>query len=78
MEERPSLRSFALPRPCAALADRGGVQGFWARPQKNGDALNLLQWDVGIPGKEGVCPFLRYSAFSRAERRAGRRARDGR
>ncbi|KAI5476295.1 ubiquitin-conjugating enzyme 9 [Pseudohyphozyma bogoriensis] len=28
--------------------------GFWARPQKTGDALNLLQWDVGIPGKEGT------------------------
>ncbi|KAM0754597.1 ubiquitin-conjugating enzyme 9 [Meredithblackwellia eburnea MCA 4105] len=28
--------------------------GFWARPQKNGDTLNLLQWDVGIPGKEGT------------------------
>jgi hypothetical protein len=29
-------------------------QGFYARPRKEGDSLNLLIWDVGIPGKEGV------------------------
>lgn len=28
--------------------------GFYARPQKKGDALDLLTWEVGIPGKEGT------------------------
>jgi len=28
--------------------------GFFAKPQKDGDSLNLLQWEVGIPGKEGT------------------------
>ncbi|KAM0788527.1 SUMO conjugating enzyme Hus5 [Microbotryomycetes sp. NB124-2] len=29
--------------------------GFWARPQKTSDgSLNLMLWDVGIPGKEGT------------------------
>ena len=31
-----------------------GLQGFYARPQKKGDVLDLLVWEVGIPGKEGV------------------------
>jgi hypothetical protein len=30
------------------------AQGFFAKPQKDGDSLNLMQWDIGIPGKEGV------------------------
>ncbi|SCV67612.1 BQ2448_5223 [Microbotryum intermedium] len=30
--------------------------GFWARPQKKGNELDLMTWDVGIPGKEGVSP----------------------
>lgn len=34
------------------------VQGFFAKPQKDGDALNLLIWDVGIPGKENVSALL--------------------
>jgi len=28
--------------------------GFYARPTKQGDALNLLVWECGIPGKEGT------------------------
>ncbi|ORY73269.1 ubiquitin-conjugating enzyme 9 [Leucosporidium creatinivorum] len=28
--------------------------GFWARPQKKDDGLDLMNWDVGIPGKEGT------------------------
>lgn len=30
------------------------LQGFYARPRKEKDSLNLLVWDVGIPGKEDV------------------------
>ena len=30
-------------------------QGFWAKPTKAADgSLNLLNWEVGIPGKSGV------------------------
>lgn len=46
------LRPSRLPRQADSLFLN--PQGFWAKPQKNGDTLNLLQWDVGIPGKEGV------------------------
>jgi len=28
--------------------------GFWAKPLKAGDALDLLNWEVGIPGKDGT------------------------
>lgn len=31
------------------------LQGFYARPQKKEDGtLNIMVWEVGIPGKEGV------------------------
>lgn len=31
------------------------MQGFYARPVKKADGtLNLLEWDVGIPGKPDV------------------------
>jgi ubiquitin-conjugating enzyme E2 I len=44
------------------LAERCYYQGFWARPQKIGDTLNLLTWEAGIPGKEGVSfPFFEDS-----------------
>ena len=30
-------------------------QGFYAKPTKAPDgSMNLLEWEVGIPGKEGV------------------------
>lgn len=57
MAEGPSLRASrrAARASKVQLTDsRPSSQGFWARPQKIGDTLNLLQWDVGIPGKEGV------------------------
>jgi len=32
-------------------------QGFYAKPLKAADgSMNLLEWEVGIPGKEGVSP----------------------
>ena len=31
------------------------MQGFYAKPTKSGDgSMNLLEWEVGIPGKAGV------------------------
>ena len=31
------------------------VQGFYAKPTKAPDgSMNLLEWEVGIPGKAGV------------------------
>jgi hypothetical protein len=30
-------------------------QGFYAKPTKAPDgSMNLMEWEVGIPGKEGV------------------------
>lgn len=30
-------------------------QGFYAKPSKAADgSMNLMEWEVGIPGKEGV------------------------
>ncbi len=32
-----------------------GLQGFYAKPTKASDgSMNLMEWEVGIPGKEGV------------------------
>ena len=45
-------RNAILSRPEAEIGDL--TQGFYARPRKEGDSLNLLVWDVGIPGKEKV------------------------
>lgn len=56
-KDHPYVR-LALPRreieTGSADPKGSGLQGFWARPQKLGEALNLLQWDVGVPGKDGV------------------------
>jgi hypothetical protein len=31
------------------------LQGFYAKPTKAPDgSMNLMEWEVGIPGKEGV------------------------
>ena len=33
----------------------GTIQGFYAKPTKAADgSMNLLEWEVGIPGKQGV------------------------
>ena len=49
--------------------------GFYARPEKKEDgALNIMRWETGIPGKDGIrfcfytecCieyPFSKYSIF---------------
>jgi len=35
--------------------DCANAQGFYARPEKEADgSLNLLVWEVGIPGKANV------------------------
>jgi hypothetical protein len=32
------------------------IQGFYAKPVKAADGtMNLMEWEVGIPGKAGVC-----------------------
>lgn len=37
------------------------LQGFYAKPSKAADgSMNLMEWEVGIPGKQGV-RFLRAS-----------------
>lgn len=28
--------------------------GFYARPSKKNGVVNLMQWECGIPGKQGV------------------------
>lgn len=36
-------------------------QGFYAKPTKAADgSMNLLEWEVGIPGKSGVCILLDF------------------
>ena len=37
------------------VCDYANAQGFYARPEKEADgSLNLLVWEVGIPGKANV------------------------
>lgn len=37
-----------------------GKQGFYAKPSKALDgSLNLMEWEVGIPGKPGVSDRLK-------------------
>jgi len=39
--------------------------GFYAKPTKAPDgSMNLLEWEVGIPGKEGVRGLRCASAFT--------------
>lgn len=46
------------------------LQGFYARPEKEADgSLNLLVWEVGIPGKTNV----RERLFLRLDSLGGRR-----
>lgn len=28
--------------------------GFYARPEKNNGVVQIMRWECGIPGKEGV------------------------
>lgn len=32
--------------------------GFYARPEKKDNQSNLMRWECGIPGKDGVCKML--------------------
>ena len=42
-------------------------QGFYARPAKASDGtMNLMEWEVGIPGKSNVCLAI-YQAACRAD-----------
>lgn len=43
-------------------------QGFYARPTKASDGtMNLMEWEVGIPGKSAVCLSI-SQAPGRADR----------
>lgn len=40
------------------------LQGFYAKPKKLPDGtLNLLEWEVGIPGKEAVSTTYVFHVF---------------
>lgn len=52
MAQRPSIRAWRS-RVLVDLLTRS--QGFFARPEKDADgSLNLLVWEIGIPGKANV------------------------
>src|SRR5437764_13429241 len=34
------------------------IKGFYARPMKNEEGLDLLTWQAGIPGKKGVIIYI--------------------
>lgn len=36
--------------------------GFYARPEKQGGVVQIMRWECGIPGKEGVRAFV-FSFF---------------
>ena len=64
VEERSSLRELESPTTrCNPHASRSRLQGFYARPKKEADgSLNLLFWEVGIPGRAGVSAFVASSS----------------
>jgi hypothetical protein len=51
-----------MTRPSTPCFRRGPIltlQGFYARPQKKEDGtLNMMTWEIGIPGKAGVSTLL--------------------
>jgi hypothetical protein len=43
------------------FSERMCFQGFFARPETlDNGSVNLMKWNCGIPGKEGVGPFLSW------------------
>lgn len=64
MEEGPSLcatTSSITKQTPSLIATSFVSQGFYAKPSKAADgSMNLMEWEVGIPGKQGV-RFLRVS-----------------
>jgi hypothetical protein len=51
------VTSLCIPLHCAIFlrSFHSYRQGFYAKPQKNADGtLNMMLWEVGIPGKQGV------------------------
>jgi hypothetical protein len=54
MAQRPPVCTF-FTFTRATRATELFRQGFYAKPTKATDgSMNLLEWEVGIPGKEGV------------------------
>ncbi len=56
MEEGPSFCAIAcVPIVVQYVDSRFISQGFYAKPAKAADgSMNLMDWEVGIPGKAGV------------------------
>ena len=47
--------SLSTPPLTGLIGGPTSVQGFWAKPSKSADgSMNLMMWEVGIPGKENV------------------------
>lgn len=54
MEKGPSIRACNH-LGAVSVANGAFLQGFYAKPTKAPDgSMNLLEWEVGIPGKAGV------------------------
>ena len=76
MAERPSIRApKAREGECKLITDHlppflHGLslpikQGFYAKPQKSADGtLNMMIWEVGVPGKPQVGPVKRAMCCS--------------
>ncbi len=67
----PSARLYALADTATRfdpLSLCAHMKGFYARPRKDDDgSLNLLVWEVGIPGKAGVRGGARRRSDDRRE-----------
>lgn len=61
MAQRSSIREFTASNSHLSTS-RHLAQGFYAKPTKAADgSMNLLEWEVGIPGKAGVRPLTKVS-----------------
>ncbi len=55
MAEGPSIRLHSFLFSHQLELKVATFQGFYAKPTKAPDgSMNLMEWEVGIPGKEGV------------------------
>lgn len=78
MEEGPSIRtSHLVDALVLARVLMRPRQGFFAKPSKSADgSMNLMEWEVGIPGKPNVSMRVALSCLpadtSRLCRRHGK------
>jgi hypothetical protein len=55
MAEGPSICLYSFAFQHQLELKSATLQGFYAKPTKAPDgSMNLMEWEVGIPGKEGV------------------------